>query len=833
MVVALSLSVNAARISNVNVDLVKGCGKYSLNAVDTVFEYMGRLTYTFVAEGKDSVFLDFAIAKQGGTDTALVYEKTGDWGQIRQVNAADTLKTINFRVRLTNDISGNYVATVNAQAAMSGMWKLADSLVKLMTLDQKMTFLYSWTTVNDLSGFGSDDITLNSGKGPLIAGWRSADGPNGIRFPVTGPANEIAIFGSGNPATVFATEAARGCTWDTAMARRVGAAIAREARAMGIYCNLGPMSDLVVNPRWGRAFETMGEDPFLVGKMASHQVMGIQDEHVIATPKHFTPYFKEETRDAGQRVIVSERALRELFCVPFEMDLREGNARALMTCYNKVRVPGYTTDNQAEILSWCDRAASNRHLLNDIVRNDWGFDGVIMTDWRGAANVDETYAFNTAFDMSMPIGDALTNAVTNINTGKPGWSVDTMNRKVRNIMYAKLWAWGGNLIPNDAAIKTYPQSAILSRQNLQLTLDEARESIVLARNDSVNGAPALPLDRTASIKVAVVGPYANMYRPGGGGSSAVTPDSQITPLQGIQAYIAATAGSKVTITTDYTTADAAVVFVGVDKEQESNDRPAMTLTTTPVDQPALVSAVLAKVKRTIVVYTGGSASVEGSWSSAPGVVVAFYPGRNQARALAEILFGAVNPSGHLSVTFPKTVNDLPSFGLTTDFEITYPSADSAHGYFYFEKTGKTPLFWFGHGLSYTTFSINSLQIVGPAAIAQGERVDVVASVTNTGTRDGDQVVQLYVKPPAGGSVARRVKDLRGFCRVTLAAGETKNVKFTLGPRDFSVYTVNTAVKTGAWTVVPGAYEIIAGSTSNPVELAAGNGKSATVTVTVQ
>ncbi|HEX7509963.1 MAG TPA: glycoside hydrolase family 3 N-terminal domain-containing protein, partial [Chitinivibrionales bacterium] len=622
---ALTLPVHATKISNVKVDLVKGYGKWALNATDTGYAYMGRLSYTLLAEGKDSIFVDFSIKKQGGADTAWVFEKMGDIGIVKQANGADTLKTVYFRALLVNDITGSYVASVIASPNMSAMWQLADSLVKMMTLSQKLTLLYSWTTVNDLKGFGSDDFSLSNGA--VMVGWRSADGPNGIRFPVTGPANSIAIYGSGNPATVFATESARGCTWDTAMARRVGQAIAREARAMGIFCNLGPMSDLVVNPRWGRAFETMGEDPYLVGKMASHQVMGIQDERVIATPKHFTPYCMEDARMNGQRVILSERALRELFCIPFEMDIKEGGARAIMTCYNKIRVPGFTTDDATQIATLCDRAASNRHLVNDILRHDWGFNGVIMTDWLGAYGVDETYAFNTPFDMSMPNGDGFLNAVTNIQNNVAGWSVDTMNKKALNITYDKLWAFGGKLIPNDAALKTYPQSAILSQDNLQLTLQEARESIVLGKNDSVDGATVLPFDKTSSIKIAVVGPYAGMYRPGGGGSSAVTPDSEITPLMGITALLKA-ANSKVTLVTDYTTADAAVVFVGVDKEQEGDDRTSMSL---PSDQLTLVSSVLAKVKRTVVVYTGGSASVAGSWSNAPGVVIAFYPGRNQAK----------------------------------------------------------------------------------------------------------------------------------------------------------------------------------------------------------
>jgi beta-glucosidase len=821
------LPAGATKISNVNVDLIKGYSAVMAGGAQ-VNSYMGRLTYTFLAETNDSIFVDFSIGLQGSPDTIPIVEKIGDVGMVKQANAGDTLKTVYFRAKVTGDASGIYVATVKADANMSQMWKLADSLVKLMTMQQKLENLYSWTTVTDLAGFGADDITLSDGR--VVVGWRCSDGPNGIRFPANGINTiGIAIYGQGNVATDFPTEAALGCTWDTALAVKVGDAIGQEARANGLFCNLGPMCDLVINPRWGRAFETMGEDPYLNGKMVSHQVMGIQSERVIATPKHFTPYCKEDQRGSGQRIIISERALRELPLVPFEMAINEGGARGLMTCYNRVQVPGFTVTDPTLLSEFCDAAASDRHAINDIVRNGWGFNGVIMTDWMGANAIDETYCFNTPFDMSMPSGSGFINAVTNITNGLPGWTADTLNKKARNVMYDKLWAWGGKLIPNDAAIKTYPQSAICSQDHLNITLQEARESIVLAKNDMVNGVPALPIDKTSPIKVAVIGAYSTMFRIGGGGSSAVTPDTQISPWQGIQTLLAASPASKVTLTNDYSTnPDVAIVFVGVDIEAEGDDRTDMVLGSA---QLSMVSSVVAAVKRTIVVYTGGSASASGSWSNVPGVIIAFYPGRNQARALAEILFGDVNPSGHLSVTFPNTVNDLPSFDLV-NLQLNYPSADTGAGYFYFEKTGKTPLFWFGHGLSYTTFAYTGMSIVGGTSISAGDRVDVAVTVQNTGNRAGDEVVQLYVKPK-NPSVPRRVKDLRGFCRVTLAAGEPKTVSFTLGPRDFSYYNVNTTAKTGQWTVASGSYDIIAASTSNPADLVNGNGKCAIQTITVQ
>jgi beta-glucosidase len=308
----------------------------------------------------------------------------------------------------------------------------------------------------------------------------------------------------------------------------------------------------------------------------------------------------------------------------------------------------------------------------------------------------------------------------------------------------------------------------------------------------------------------------------------VTPDKIVTLLQGMRAYAAA--HPNITITEDYNGADVAVVCVGVDKESEDYDRPSMVLPASPINQNELVGSVASKVKKTIVVYTGGSASTAGKWSDVPAIIVAFYPGREQGTAMAEAIFGEFNPGGHLCVTFPKTISDLPSYD-QIDQELTLTSADSAHGYFYFEKTGKKPLFWFGHGLSYTTFKFESIRTVGAASISSGDRIDVIVSLTNTGDISGDQVVQLYVKPKAG-SLPRRIKDLRGFSRVTLAAKQTREVPFTLGPRDFSVYTPDKATKTGKWEVVPGTYDIIAGPSSNPDVLTGQDGLSVITTITV-
>jgi beta-glucosidase len=449
-----------------------------------------------------------------------------------------------------------------------------------------------------------------------------------------------------------------------------------------------------------------------------------------------------------------------------------------------------------------------------------------MSDWTATAMSSDAYSYNTEMEMAMPNGEG--GFINIANHIKAGWSPDPLNRKAKRIMYDRLWAAGGQLFTSDAQINTYPKSIILSPGHKQVSLDAAHESIVLAKNDPVAGAPVLPLDKNATLRIAVVGPYAKVGRPGGGGSSAVTPDTIVSPMKGIQKLCAS--NPNVTVGEDYNAADVAVVCIGVDAESEGTDRPSFVLPSVGgVDQNALVASVMAKVPKTIVVYTGGSPSCAGSWSTAPGVLIAFYPGRSQGQAIADVLFGDVNPSGHLNNCFPSTADQLPSYG---GLLMTLTAADTANGYFYYEKTNKKPLFWFGHGLSYTTFNYKAMNIAGPTTITAGDRIDVNVDLQNTGTRDGAQVVQLYVKPN-NSAVARRVKDLRGFARLFIPAGATLTASFTLGPRDFSIYNVNAAAKTGQWTVMPGSYDIIAGSTSNPADLVNGNGKCVSTTITVQ
>lgn len=825
-VLFLASAIEATRIPMAYVDMIKGYTKSVEENGDTAFHYMGRLRYRLIAEENDSIHVDFGIINNQTRQWLDVYERDGDVGLVNQRNASDTLKTIFFRTKVIGDISGEYHALVFAEANKSRMWHMADSLVGLMTVAQKQSMLYVNMTHPIYKMFGQDNFNLADGT--TIVGWRCADGPHGLRYPV-GPQEPGTpyIYGAGDTVTLFPTEACLGCSWDRDLVYRVGKAVAKESRAWGVYCNLGPMCDLVVNPRWGRAFETMGEDPYHVGQMTSHQVKGIQSEKVIATPKHFTPYVIEKERFSA-RVVLEERALRELFCAPFKCCLLEGKAGAIMTCYHRIRSPGFTIDESTLINALCERAGSNRHTIHNILRHDWGFKGVIMTDWEGAAGVSEKYAYETEFDMSMPKGSGGYTAITEkVNAGL--WSEEFLDRKAKRILNKKLWAWNGEILTSDEQLKTHPEKTILCQEHLDISLEGARKGLVLVKNDAVGDAPILPLSKNEPLTIAVIGPYANTPRIGGGGSSAVTPDKIITPLQGFQAIAAANPG--ITVTTDPAGADIAVVCVGVFIEAEDTDRETISLIDKPVKQNELVSNTMAQVPKTIVVYTGGSASTSGAWSEAPAVLIAFYPGRFQGQAIAEVLFGDVNPGGHLNVTFPNQISDLPKYEVDQYKDFHYTSVDTAHGYFFYEKTGKTPLFWFGHGLSYTTFSYDAIRATTTPVIASGDRIEIVVTVTNTGSIAGDDVVQLYVKPKCG-TMPRRLKDLRGFARVSLEAGETKQVPFLLEPRDFSVYEPDPATKSGRWVVVPGEYDILAGSTSDPTILTGDNDQSVLTTITI-
>ena len=623
-----------------------------------------------------------------------------------------------------------------------------NTLMSQLTLAEKISMM-----AGDPTGFATNGVP-RLGIPPLIM----SDGPHGIRGGTLWPAL-VSAAGSFNPA----------------LEQQVGAAMAKEFRALGKNVSLGPMLNLIRDGRWGRSNETYSEDPFLSGKMAAARIRGIQTVGVIADAKHYAANNIENGR-GGYPVVISERALRELYTYNFLIAVKEGDPWSVMASYNNVNGTA---------------AAANNHLITKILKNDMGYQGFVVSDW-GAAYGNTVGDAWGGLDIEMPSPGAYSYA--NLSAAISNGSVpqSLVDDKVRRILLAMFKA--GMMAPgyNPTAYTADLNSAA----HKALALQAARENIVLGKN---NGN-ILPLNKATTQKIAIIGPYATDCRNDGGGSGSLNGPYCINITQGITSKIA---GSATTIVSDWNAADTVFVVVGINDLGEGFDRTNVDLpVVNGVDQNALVAQVMAaKPNRTVVVYTGGSAAIAGSWSNAPAILFALYPGQEQGNALADVIFGDYNPGGRLSISFPQTADQLPAWGQAYNI---YESAGEGRGYYYYDKHNLTPLFAFGHGLSYSSFVYSNLRITG---------MTVQVDVRNAGTRAGDEVVQLYISDPVA-SVDRRVKDLRGFQRVNIAAGATTTVTFTLTDMDLSYWNDNTQ----SWYAEPGTFNVLVGSSSRDIRL---------------
>jgi beta-glucosidase len=433
--------------------------------------------------------------------------------------------------------------------------------------------------------------------------------------------------------------------------------------------------------------------------------------------------------------------------------------------------------------------------MTDILRTTWGYRGLVMTDWGAAMNNGN--AAQWGVDIKMPSGPDYASTVG-------GLSDAIVNMHAARIIYAH------EMIGD---LKAGYSSTAYARNNTAHA-DVARQvgegGIILARNIG----NILPLPKTGK-KIAITGRFATQFRAGPGGSSYVTAWRSTNPQQGITNLLSGVGAGASTITTDLNAADYIIVFVGVTGENEGGDRPYLEIQNGDgnTDAANALAATNGQAK-TIVVFTGGSAaSATGSWSKANAIVVAFYPGQEQGTALANVLFGNVNPSGKLPVTFPVDGTQLPPFTLN-NLNLNYPSSDTAHGYFRVNKKNQTPLFAFGHGLSYTTFAYSKMAVY-PSAISAGDKVNVSLTVTNTGALAGKEVVELYLSMPTSAALPTRVQDLRGFQKVSLAAGASAQVTFVLTKEDMQIFAPQGADYSGQgkWQVPVGTYTVRVGTSS--------------------
>lgn len=604
--------------------------------------------------------------------------------------------------------------------------------------------------------------------------------------------------------TCFPVAMARAATWDTELEKRVGDAIGKEARAQHVNYFAGVCINLLRHPGWGRAQECYGEDPWLTGKMGVAVTNGVQRHNVMACAKHFALNSTENSRFYVD-VQIDDRTLREVYLLHYQMVIDAGVA-SIMSAYNKVNG------------EYCGH---NKWLLSDVLREEMGFEGFVSSDWIWGI-YDGVKAVNAGMDMEMPMemfsGNKLRKAVE-----KGALSRKAIDRCVSRILRIKLRF----LSRND--LMEYSESLVACEAHRNLAREVAEKSMVLLKNDH----QLLPLDKNKVKKISVVGKLSVSKNTGDKGSSFFNPRYVVTPFEGISDYLDGTADVVYTDASNtkeleetLSRADAVLVVAGYGPKEEGeyliNNQKAQRsreevadkagdrfdLTLLP-DDVKMIERVSSMNEKTIVALVGGSAILCEQWKNkVPAILMAWYSGMEGGNALARILFGDVNPGGKLPFTVPVSEKQLPSFDPFSE-RVKY---DYYHGYTLFDKEDLEPAFPFGFGLSYTAFTI-SAPIIEKQEIDEDGGIDVVVTVKNTGRVKGDEVVQLYVGF-SHSVVNRPVKLLRGFKRVTLNPGETKEVLLKVKAKDVAWYNPNTR----KWEIEKMEYEVYTGASSAKEDL---------------
>ena len=615
-------------------------------------------------------------------------------------------------------------------------------------------------------------------------------------------------------ATSFPQAIALGSTWDPELVRRVASAISDEARGFNVKLGKGltywsPVINMLRDPRWGRYEESYSEDPYLMSKLGVAFVQGLQGDDpnylkAVSTPKHFAANNSEFNRHTGSSNI-DEQTLREYYLPAFEATVTEGRAFSVMAAYNSVNgVP----------------ASANTLLLRDILRNEWGFKGYVVSDCDAIWDIVNNH--NWVPTLPEAAGKALL-AGTDLNCGTTypdqlqasldqDWIKESdIDTALTRVLRAR-FLLGEFDPPNEVPYAQIHASVIESEANAQLALQAARAAIVLLKNDQ----GLLPLDKDMLGSIAVIGPHGDDVTLGGYSGN---PSHTVSPLAGINDKLAASGSVRVeyaqgcTITGDKDQAaidaaadlarasDVAVVFVGTNLEvlREEMDRANWDL---PGAQGDLIQAVAAANPKTIVVLiTAGPLAVDWAQANVPAIMTAFYDGQAQGAAIADVLFGDTNPGGKLSTSWYKGITTLPPID---DYDIR-----KGRTYLYF---GGEVLYPFGHGLSYTEFTYDKLRL-SPNAIDATGATSISVDVANIGSRPGDEVVQLY-SHDVQATVPRPIKQLRGFQRVHLGVGQTTTVSFTLKAKDLAYWdTAN-----HAWRVDAGTFEMLVGSSSADIRV---------------
>ncbi|HEU5077957.1 MAG TPA: glycoside hydrolase family 3 C-terminal domain-containing protein [Opitutaceae bacterium] len=699
-----------------------------------------------------------------------------------------------------------------------------DDLIGRLTLDEKISLVHA-------SG------KFRAGGVPRLGIpylW-TADGPQGVREEVGvdswEPAGRTDDFVTAMPVGM-----ALAASWDPQLAEEYGKVVGEEARQRNKHVILGPAINIMRTPLCGRNYDYFGEDPWLTSRMTVGYVKGMQSEQTVACIKHFA-LNNQETERGTIDVEVDERTLREIYLPAFEAGVKEGGALSIMGAYNKFRG---------------QHCCHNEYLLNDILKNEWGFKGSVISDWGGTHDARQAVLYGLDLEMGTgkPYDQYYLGAPFREMIEKGEVPMSVLDDKVRRNL-RMLFAAG--------AVDGQRPAKLNTKAHLDIARRVAAEGIVLLKNDH----GLLPLDPKKYTTIAVIGDNAVRKYAAGGNAAGVKAFHEITALEGITARagrdanvvysqgfrqperrahgqrdVAGVRTSDLTGASpeeEKTLAERAVraakeadvvVFVGglthqARADDEGVDRVDLSL---PAHQDELIGKIVAANPRTVVVLISGSPVTMSPWlEKVPSLVQAWYGGSEAGNALADVLFGDVNPSGKLPCTFPKAIKDSPThLGGARTFPgengVVHYDEGLFVGYRWYDAKKIEPLFPFGFGLSYTTFAYSKLR-VSPASESGNDagkpRVVVECDVANTGSRAGAEVVEFYVRDEQA-SVVRPEKELKAFSKVALAPGETKTVTVTLNARSFAYYSREQK----AWIAEAGKYQILAGASSRDIRSSA-------------
>ena len=641
-----------------------------------------------------------------------------------------------------------------------------EQIIKQMTLAEKaqmMSGKNTWETV-DFEKYGIPSMTMS-------------DGPHGLRRQA-GAGDHLGLNAS-LPATCFPTAAGVANSWDEALGEEIGEALAEEAVTMGVNVILGPGLNIKRSPLCGRNFEYFSEDPYHAGKMAAAYVRGIQSKGIAACPKHFAANSQELRRMANDSV-VDERTFREIYTTGFEIAVKEGKAKSIMSSYNEVNGV---------------YANENSHMLQEILVDEWGFDGYVVSDWGGSN--DHALGVKNGSHLEMPgTGKSgMRDIIRAVENGDLEESVlDQRLDELLNVIFATHQA------TEDGKGKQFDVEA-----HHKLARKAAEESIVLLKNED----QILPLK--PGTKVAVIGDFAKTPRYQGAGSSLVNPTKQPEAIMDLigecgvdviayeQGYIRNRKPNKKLMKAAIEAArnaDVVLFFGGLDEisESEGLDRTHMDM---PYAQDTLLDELTTVNSNVIVVLSAGSA-IEMPWYSyVKGIVHGYLGGQAGASAMMNVLTGKVNPSGKLNETYPLHYKDTPAYAYYPSKERSSEYREALYvGYRYYTTVGKMTRFPFGFGLSYTNFEYNDLKVSSEG---------VKFTVKNTGNVAGTEITQLYVGKQSD-TIFRPVRELKGFKRVELEPGEEKEVCILFDDKSFRFYDT----RTDSWEIESGTYQIMIG-----------------------